>query len=163
MNLEDMPIDIGYASEKVSVKEKENNAHTIIGGQNGKTQLIITTPFIDESFLEELRSIEKELPNGGEHEVTASLILAHNLEDDLDVGKIKLYIDDKEEFSDFYGVKLSGEPYNGELTKAVILISKDGAVFYDEFLKDLEGRFNQETLMRKIYAAQTCYTGKGCH
>ena len=162
MSLDDMPIDVGYASEKVSVKDKENNSH-ILGGQNGKTQLIITAPFIDDSLLEELQSIEKELPEGGEHEVTASLVLAHDLKDDLNMGKIRLYIDDKEEFSDFYGVKLSGEPYGGELTKAIILISKDGAVFYDDFKNDLEDKFNQETLMRKIYAAQTCYTGKGCH
>ena len=162
MHLKDLPLDIGYASEKVNVQDKEGNIH-LIGGQNGKTQLIITTPFIDEALLEELRTIEKELPNGGEYEVNTSLILAHIVEDDLDLGKIKIYSDNKEEFSDFYGVKLSGKPYEGELTKALILISKDGAIFYDEFVTDLHHKFNQEMLQRKIYAAQTCYTGKGCH
>ena len=162
MHLEELPLDIGYASEKVTVKDKEGNSH-LIGGQNGKTQLFITAPFVDEALLEELRTIEKDLPNGGEYEVTASLILAHILEDDLDMEKIKLFCDDQEQFSDFYGVKLSGKPYEGELTKAIILISKDGAIFYDEFVTDLDHKFNQETLLRKIYAAQTCYTGKGCH
>lgn len=162
MRLEDMPLDIGYASDKVSVKDKDNNEH-IIGGQNGKTQLIITAPFMDESLQKELQEIEKELPNGGDYEVSASLIFANDLKDDLNLAKFKLFIDDKEEFSDFYGVKLSGDPYGGELTKAIILISKDGAIFYDEFVGELDAKFNQETLMRKIYAAQTCYTGKGCH
>ena len=162
MHLKELPLDIGYASEKVSIKDKEGNSH-IIGGQNGKTQLFITAPFIDDDLLAELQSIEKELPNSGQYEVTASLILAQTIEDDLDLGKIKLFFDEEEEFSDFYGVKLSGEPYEGALTKALILVSKDGAIFYDEFLADLSEKFNLQTLLRKIYAAQTCYTGKGCH
>lgn len=161
MKLEDMPLDIGYASEKISVKDAENNSH-IIGGQNGKTQLIITAPFIDDTFKKELYEIERELPVGGEYEVTASLVFANKF-DDIKLTKIKKFIDEEEELRDFYGVKLSGTPLEGELTKAIILISKDGAIFYDEYLKDLSDTFDQETLLRKIYAAQTCYTGKGCH
>ena len=34
---------------------------------------------------------------------------------------------------------------------------------YDEFVKELSEKFNLSTLLRKIFAAQTCYTGKGCH
>ncbi|MBU0631402.1 hypothetical protein KKA17_02040 [bacterium] len=162
LRLEEMPLDIGYASEKISVKDKDGNEH-ILGGQNGKTQLIISAPFMDDDLLKELQEIEKELPSGGDYEVSASLIFAEDLKDDLNLAKIKLYIDYKEEFGDFYGAKLTGEPYDNKLTKAIILISKDGAIFYDEFVKDLNDKFSQETLMRKIYAAQTCYTGKGCH
>ncbi|WP_345991821.1 hypothetical protein [Sulfurimonas sp. HSL-1716] len=162
MRLDEMPLDIGYASDKVGVKGKNGKEHTI-GGQNGKTQLIITAPFIDENLLKELREMEASLPNTAEHEVTASLVLAHELKNDLALAKFKQYTDKKEEFGDLYGVRLSGEPYERELTKAVFLISKDGALFYDEIAKDLSERFDQETLMRKIYAAQTCYTGKGCH
>ena len=163
MYLEDTPLDVGYASERISVKEKKSAKESVLGGQNGKTQLLISVPFIDDAVKEELLEIEKELPSKGEHEVTASLILAEEPEDDPKLGKIKLFIDDKEEFADFYGTRLSGEPFEGGITKAVILISKDGAIFYDEFMTDLNERFNQETLLRKIYAAQTCYTGKGCH
>lgn len=162
LRLEELPLDVGYASEKITVKDQDGNEH-ILGGQNGKTQLFISAPFVDDDLLKELQEIDKELPSGGDYEVSASLIFANDLKDDLNLAKIKLYVDNKEEFGDFYGTKLTGEPYNNALTKAIILVSKDGAIFYDEFVKDLNDKFSQETLMRKIYAAQTCYTGKGCH
>ena len=162
MHLEELPMDIGYASEKVSVKNSDGNTQ-IICGQNGKTQLFITLPFVDEDIKKELQAIEKELPECGEHEVTAALIFANGTQEDLNLSRFERFVDDKGEFGDFYGVRLSGEPYDGQLTKAIILISKDGAIFYDEFVKDLGDFFNQEILMRKIFAAQTCYTGKGCH
>ena len=162
MHLNDLPIDAGYASEKVVVVSSENKEFTL-GGQNGKTQLIITLPFLDESVLNELHAIDETLPNGGTYEVTASLVLEEFLENMPSFKNIQLFADTKEEVRDFYGVKLSGAPFDGNLTKALILISKDGAVFYNEFLPNLTKPFNHETLQRKIYAAQTCYTGKGCH
>lgn len=162
MHLEDLPLDIGYASEKVSVEDIDGNSH-IIGGQNGKTQLIVTAPFIDESIKEELSTINEILPQGGEYEVTASLIVANDTHSDPALDKFKFLVDKEEQFGDFYGVRLKGEPYNDELTKAVILISKDGAIFYDEFSQNIDDKFNTDTLLRKISAAQVCYTGKGCH
>jgi thiol peroxidase len=162
MHLNDLPLDIGYASQRVSVKGEDKAYHTI-GGQDGKTQLIVCAPFVDDELLLELQQIEKELPNGGEYEITASLIFDKPLKEKLSLQRFQIFSDDKEEFADFYATKLSGEPYDGALTKALILISKDGAIFYDEFLSNLSEKFNFPTLLRKVYAAQTCYTGKGCH
>lgn len=162
MVLEEPALDIGYASEKVTIETLDGKAVTL-GGQNGKTQLIISTPKIDEEFLEELQSIDKILPSGGEYEVTASLVVANDSHQLPKLTKIDNYIDKLEEVGDFYGLRLSGAPFENELTKAVVLISKDGAIFYDDFVKDLDEKFNLETLQRKIMAAQTCYTGKGCH
>lgn len=162
MHLNDLPIDEGYASEKVIVEDSEKKEH-ILGGQNGKTQLIFTAPLLDEALLKELHAIDKELPKDGMYEVTAALVLAEPLQDMPAFETIKIYADTKEEVRDFYGVKLSGAPYEGNLTKALILISKDGAVFHNEFVKNLTQPFNQEMLHRKIFAAQNCYTGKGCH
>jgi peroxiredoxin len=162
MRLEDMPLDAGYASEKVTVVDK-NAKERVLGGQNGKTQLIISTPLLDEAFLEELKSIEETLPKGGDYEVTASLVVAHDSYEIPTLNLFNFYIDANEEFGDFYGVRLKGEPYENELTKAIILISKDGAIFYDDFVSNIEDKFDVETLYRKIAAAQVCYTGKGCH
>ena len=128
-----------------------------------KTQLIITTPFIDEAFKEEIQNINEILPSGGEYEVTASLVVANAAHTIPKLSKFNFYVDSKGEMGDFYGVRLKGEPYNNELTKAIILISKDGAIFYDDFVKDINDKFNIDTLYRKIAAAQVCYTGKGCH
>lgn len=162
MHLEDLPLDVGYASEKVTLKDV-NTEDYVLGGHNGKTQLIITTPTIDESLIEELKNIDISLPQDDEHEVTASLIVANNSHINPELKHIKFLVDTKGEFGDFYGVRLKGGSYDNEFTKALILISKDGAIFYDQFCKDLTDTFNIDTLSRKILAAQVCYTGKGCH
>lgn len=162
MRLEELPLDVGYACEKVKLKDIHGNQH-IIGGQNGNTQLIITTPFIDEAFLEELSEINNNLPQGGDYKVTASLVVANDSHINPNLEKINFLIDSDEEFGDFYATRLKGVPYNAEFTKALILISKDGAIFYDEFVKDIENKFKIDTLLRKIAAAQICYTGTGCH
>jgi len=162
MHLDDLPLDIGYASEKVTVHSKDAKEH-MLGGQDGKTQLIITMPYIDETFMKELQEIDEMLPNGGDYEVTTSLVVANTKHTDPELKKINFYIDANEELGDFYGVRLKGEPFDNELTKAVILISKDGAIYYDDFVENIDDKFNLETLYRKISAAQLCYTGKGCH
>lgn len=161
MRLEDMPLDIGYASEKVTLTSKEGEKH-VIGGQSGLTQLIITAPFIDDTFVAELEAIEKSLP-AGDASLTASIIVAGENHNDPKLGRFRFLIDSDSEFSDWYGVRLSGDPLDGELTKALFVISKDGALYYDEFAKNLYDPFNAETALRKIHAAQECYTGKGCH
>jgi len=162
MHLEDLPLDVGYASEEVSLINAQGKAQ-VIGGQNGKTQLILTTPYIDEEFLQELSELNSILPKGGDYEVTASLVVANDSHTNPNLEKITFLIDSDDTFGDFYATRLKGAPYNSEFTKALILISKDGAIFYDEFVKDINDKFNIDTLLRKISAAQTCYTGKGCH
>jgi len=162
MRLEDLPLDIGYASEKVALKTKSGEKKTI-GGQNGKTQLIMTAPFLDDKFLAELETISKALPADEAFALTASLVVASGDHKDPGFENIEFLVDSDEEFADWYGVRLSGDPLEGELTKALFVISKDGALFYDEFAKNLHDPFNAETAVRKIYAAHECYTGKGCH
>ena len=159
MHLEDTPLDIGYGSQKVTISDK-NGSKFVIGGQNGKTQLIFTLPFVDDKSLKELEDI---LIHVKEHNIDASLVTANDKTINPDFKNINFYIDTDGEFGDFYGVRLKGEPFGGEFTKAVILISKDGAIFYDEFLDDLDKKFNLNTLLIQITAAQTCYMGKGCH
>jgi peroxiredoxin len=132
MHLEDLPLDIGYASEAVSLKDTEGNIY-MVGGQNGKTQLIITTPFINEQFTQELRAINEMLPQGGDYEVTAALVVANGSHKNPDLDRFVFLIDSDKEFGDFYATRLEGEPFGSEFAKALIVVSKDGAIFYDEF------------------------------
>lgn len=162
MHLEDIPLDIGYASEQVTLT-KEDGQSCNVAGQNGKTQLIITVPFINDPLITELKEISRSIPKEEEHEVTVSLIVAKEGHQNPGVEGFDFLIDSKGEFGDWYGLRLADGPLEGELTKAVTLISKDGALFYDEFPTDLDEPFKHDTLLRKIAAAQTCYTGKGCH
>ena len=162
LKLEDLPLDVGYASQRVTLFDENKNPHAK-GGQNGQTQLFITTPFIDEAFLEELSQINAALPHGGDFVVSADLIVANASHKNPSFEKINFLIDTNGAFGDFYGVRLLGEPFNFEFTKALILVSKDGALFYDEFVQDLSDAFKLDTLLRKVAAAQMCYTGQGCH
>lgn len=162
MHLEDQPLDIGYASEKVDVKSP-NGTNSIIGGQNGKTQLIISVPFIDDAFVKELEALQEALPTDDESSVTASIIVANDDHTDPGIKPFKLYIDYDEAFGDWYGVRLADGPCQGELTKALFVISKDGALFYDEIVSNLHTPFNADKALLKVAAAINTYTGKGCH
>ena len=162
MHLEDEPLDIGYASEKVVVADIDDNA-VEIGGHNGKTQLILTAPFIDDALIEEYKEIVNSLPKDDQYEITTSIVVANKTHRNPNSEGVNFLVDKEKEFGDFYGVSLVGEPCHGELTKAAILVSKDGAVFYDEFAENLHDKFNIQMLLHKVVAAQNCYTGKGCH
>lgn len=162
MKLEDEPLDIGYASEKVGVVDSAGK-ECVIGGQNGKTQLVITAPFLDDSLINEIETISQSVSGNSKDDLTVSLVVANAEHDDPGIEGVDFYVDSADEFGDWYGVRLVGGPCDRELTKAVFVISKDGALFYDEFVASLHDTFTLERLNRKVSAALECYTGKGCH
>lgn len=162
MHLKDLPLDLGYMSERVTISSPDGE-NIEVGGHTGVTQLLITLPFLNHDTLKELEQIQDLLPEGGDHKVETTLILANKPSETPQFHKIRYAFDNKEEFADFYSLRLCGAPFEGELAKAITLISKDGALFYDEICDDLMENFDYEKLTRKIFAAQNCYTGKGCH
>lgn len=156
--LEDMPLDVGYGSQKVNLKNSLGEIISI-GGQNGATQLLISTPFIDETLISQLHKIDTLLSLNALGGITKALIIAN---DKHELPVLQEWIsgyDYDEAYGDYYGVRLS----NKELTKSLFIISKDGAVFYTEILDDLNKPFSLEKALLKIAAAMNCYTGKGCH
>lgn len=156
--LEDMPLDIGYASEKVSLKNHKDETFTL-GGQNGFTQLLITAPFIDSTLISQLNDIDTLLSVNALNGITKALIVANNKNEIPALEEWLSGYDYDEAFGDYYGVRLS----NKELAKTLFIISKDGAVFYHEILDDLNAPFSFDKALSKIVAANSCYTGKGCH
>lgn len=158
LTLEDMPLDVGYASEKVTLKNRSQETFTI-GGQNGSTQLLISAPFIDDALTAQLNEMDSLLSLNALGGITKSLVVATN-NDPLPVLEEWLVgYDFDEAYGDYYGVRLS----NKELAKSLFIISKDGAVFYHEILNDLNAPFSIDKSIAKIVAANSCYTGKGCH
>ena len=155
-------MDIGYASEKVKLYDEKGHSH-MIAGQNGKTQLIISAPFINKTFKDELQKIDELLSGEANENLECHLVMANEAHEDPHMKNFDFLIDKEREFGDWYGLRLLGDALEGEFTKSLMLISKDGALFYDEYPKDISNTFNHETLLRKILAADTCYTGKGCH
>lgn len=158
LHLEDMPLDIGYASERVDLKNTAGESFRI-GGQNGATQLLISAPFIDEALTTQLQEIDVLLNLNALCGITKALIVANNTHELPSLEEWLSGYDYDEAFGDYYGVRLS----NKELTKSLFIVSKDGAVFYHEILSDLNDPFSIDKALAKIVAANSCYTGKGCH
>jgi len=158
LHLEDMPLDVGYASEKIDLKNVQDEKFTI-GGQNGATQLLISAPFIDDALLTQLNEMDSLLSLNALGGITKALIVAADKETLPPLEEWLVGYDYDEAYGDYYGVRLN----NKELAKSLFIISKDGAVFYHEILGDLNEPFSIDKALAKIVAANSCYTGKGCH
>lgn len=161
LTLEDIPLDVGYACEKVNLKEPGGESFSV-GGQNG-TQLIISAPFIDEKLLSQIEETQKLLSLNAMGDISKTLVVSTAGHGDPQLKEWRFGFDEEEEFGDFYGVRLAGGELGGEFAKALFLVSKDGALFYDEVLRNLDGMFSLEKALPKIAAAINCYNGKGCH
>lgn len=159
--LEDMPLGVGYASQKVTLIDT-NDQPFVIGGQNGHTQLIISAPFLDENLISQLKEIDTLLTLNG-LVISKSLVVATKKHTNPTLGEWNYGIDYDTQFGDYYGVRLGEGELCGEFTKALFIVSKDGALFYDEIPKDLNEPFSLEKALPKIAAAMNCYTGHGCH
>lgn len=162
LELEDLPLDIGYASERVSLKSSNNEIHHI-GGQNGSTQIIVSAPFIDDSLLSQLKELDDLLNLNALGGITKGLIVATSNHASPQMEGWLFGFDEDEAFGDYYGVRLVGDDLQGEFAKSLFIISKDGALFYNEILSDLSKPFSLDKALSKIVAATSCYTGKGCH
>ena len=162
LELEDMPLDVGYASERVDLKKSSDETFRI-GGQNGATQLILAVPFITEACITQLHDIDSLLYVNALGGITKALVVASNKHSLPSLEEWLVGYDYDEAFGDYYGVRLSKGELGGEFAKALFVISKDGAVFYHEILEDLNAPFSFDKALVKIAAAQNCYTGKGCH
>lgn len=158
LHLEDMPLDVGYASEKVDLKNSAGEVFTI-GGQNRATQILISAPFIDDALISQLKEIDTLLSLNALGGMTKALIVANEKHELPALEEWLSGYDYDEVYGDYYGVRLS----NKELSKSLFIISKDGAVFYHEILNDLNNPFSIDKALAKIVAANSCYTGKGCH
>ena len=161
LRLEDQPMDIGYASERVALKN--GDAAFTIGGHTGYTQLILSAPFIDGALLAQLKEIDELLSLNAIGGVSKAIVVANAEHTDPRMEGWMFGVDDDEAFGDYYGVRLAPGELGGELAKALFIISKDGALFYDEIVRDLNEPFALEKALPKIAAAENCYTGKGCH
>jgi len=162
LHLEDLPLDIGYASERVDLKNGNDSTFSI-GGQTGMTQLILTTPFIDDEFLGEMKEISTLLSLNAMEGISKTIVVANSKHTDPRMEGWMFGIDYDEAFGDYYGIRLAKGELGGELAKGLFVISKDGALFYDEIVRDLNEPFSLEKALPKIAAAESCYTGKGCH
>lgn len=162
LTLEELPLDVGYASEKVTLKNHSGESFTV-GGQNGATQLLISAPFIDDALISQLSEMDTLLSLNALGGITKALIVANDKQELPALEEWLVGADTDNAFGDYYGVRLAEGELGGEFTKALFVISKDGALFYTEIPSDLNEPFSLEKALPKISASTSCYTGKGCH
>lgn len=162
LRLEDLPLDVGYASEKVNLKSSDGSLFSI-GGQNGATQLLITAPYYDDALGQQLKELTDLIELNALSGTTKSLAFSKHRNDLPLLSEWMIGNDYDDGLGDYYGIRISSGELEGELAKALFIISKDGALFYSHVLDDLNKPFDIEKAVVKIAAAQNCYTGKGCH
>lgn len=162
LKLEDELLDVGYSAEKVELTAKGDTKVTV-GGHRGKTQLLISLPFIDEAVEAELAAMESLLNETAQAKIDAWIVVANAAHTLKKEGFFKLGIDADEGFGDYYGVRLEGEGLSGELTKALTIVAEDGTLFYIDAPADLSEPFNTERFARMIVTALSCCDKKGCH
>lgn len=156
-------IDVGYMAENFVAKDFEDNEVKVQRSNPEKSMSIfVSAPFGDESLLqldELLSHIEVDLKCYFVFEKKdESLVAFHK-----SLKKFQIVFDAFDEFGPMYGTKIVQGDLENRLAKALFLVSKDGAVFYLEFLKNLEENFDLERLRIELNKAYITYTGVGCH
>lgn len=162
LTLEDLPLDIGYASERVELKNAVGEKFRI-GGQDGSTQLIVTVPFVNDALLSELNELTSLLAINALGGVNKVLAVANDQYELPLIDGWQVGFDYDEALGDYYGIRLGSGEMGGEFAKAFFIISKDGALFFSDISNDLDAPIDIAKAIVKIAAADNCYTGKGCH
>ncbi|MDH4945321.1 hypothetical protein [Sulfurimonas sp. C5] len=160
-------IDIGYMAENIEVSDLKGESKEIRRSHPDKSMtLLISFPSTSESFVNEILKID-ELMDHIQVPIHCYLIFAKEDESQVvlknRLKKFELVFDAEEEFGSMYGTKLVSGSLEGELTKSLFLISKDGAVFYLEMPSNLEKELDLDRLRVELNKAYTSYTGVGCH
>jgi peroxiredoxin len=156
-------IDVGYMAENFEAQSFQGDTLEVRRSNPKKSMSIfVSAPFADESLakLDELLShIEVDLE---------CYFVFEKYEQSLDafqknLKKFQIVFDKFDEFGPMYGVKIIEGDLENKLAKALFLISKDGAIFYIDFLQDQEAEFDMERLRVELNKAYITYTGVGCH
>ena len=160
-------IDVGYMAENIEVTDFFGKTKEIKrSDEKGSMTLLISFPYVQDEFLEEILKLDKFMSDIQvdincyflfSTKCPEKTVIKNRLE------KFEIVYDDEEEFGNMYGTKIVSGELIGKLTKALFLISKDGAVFYLDMPQDLSEAFDLERLKAELNKAYVTYTGVGCH
>jgi len=163
LSLQSTPLDVGYNAGAVHITPR-NGTPIGLGGCTQAPTLIITLPFWLPHYEGELESLARVL-----HHIDPTL-KAYVVLDSIEMLTLPtlplpfiLASDSQGELGDAYGVRIGSGSLNNALAKTLLLLSKDGALYYEEILKDLDHAFNEAYFARALASAIRCYNGEGCH
>lgn len=159
--LEDDILDVGYAAEKVEVMTKDDKK-VLIGGHQNRIQIIVSSPFADETLYNELESLVAGMNEMAAGRIDGYLITAQP-QDGWKEGFFAHVVDFDEAYGDYYGVRIGDGELKGELTKCLAIVAEDGTLMYMDVPVGIEEPFNVERFVRNINTAMSCCDKKGCH
>jgi len=160
-------IDIGYMAENFEVTDTNGEKLEILRSHSdGSMSLFISFPDISDDFSQEILKLDEFMSNI-KVPIKCYFIFNKELEDATEFNnklkKFEMLLDSEDEFGNMYGTKIVTGDMEDKLTKAMFLISKDGAVFFLDMPNDLEKEFDLERLQIELNKAYVTYTGVGCH
>ena len=160
-------IDIGYMAENFEVTDINGDTKEVKRSHSdGAMSLFISFPDASDNFSKEILRIDQfmskiQVPikcyfifNEKSENTT---VLKNRLK------KFEMVFDTEDEFGNMYGVKIVSGNMENKLTKAMFLISKDGAVFFLDMPSNIEKEFDLDRLQVELNKAYVTYTGVGCH
>ena len=162
LELIDEFVEVGYKSEKVKVLSKTNENITI-GGYNNtkKVVLIVSMPYVEGVEIQ-IKKLDTYLQNIVV-EIDCFLVMSEEKVFDMTLSKLIPVCDRYKEFGTMYGTLITSGTLENQLCKALFIIGKDGAIYYESTLQNLSDEFDLERLSIELNRAFGSYTGKGCH
>ena len=160
-------IDIGYMAENIEVIDFFGKIKEIKrSDEKGSMTLLISFPNTEEVFLKELLKVDEFLSHI-QVDIHCYFIFNEKCENltplQNRLKKFEIVYDNEDEFGNMYGTKIISGEFKDKLTKALFLISKDGAVFYLDMPSNLKKEMDLERLQVELNKAYITYTGVGCH
>lgn len=167
LELTDDFIDVGYMAENIEVTTVEGETKEIIRSHSDDTMtLLVSFPTTEDTLVKEMLKLD-EFMSHIEVPIYCYFIVNENSDDikliSKALKKFELVIDSEEEYGNMYGTKIVSGSLEDTLTKALFLISKDGAVFYLQMPEDISTPLDMERLKVELNKAYVTYTGVGCH
>jgi peroxiredoxin len=152
-------IDVGYMGENFQAQDREGNLKTITRSNAARSMtLIVSAPF----FTSELARLDAFM-NEIQVDIACYMVFDAQSQISQNLQKFEQVFDVEDEFGVMYGTKIVQGNLEGKLTKALFLISKDGAVFYIDMPWEIESEFDLQRLHVELNKAYSTYTGVGCH
>jgi len=160
-------IDIGYMAENIEVEDFFGKTKEIKrSDKKGSMTLLISFPFVQDGFEEEILKLDKFMSKI-QVDIHCYFIFSNRCSEKTAIQnrleKFEIVYDNEDEFGNMYGTKIVSGELKDKLTKALFLISKDGAVFYLNMPSDITKPFDLERLQVELNKAYVTYTGTGCH
>jgi len=167
-DLTDDFIDIGYMAEDIEVSDLNGQIKQIKRShENGAMTLYVSFPDTSDDFIKEMFKLDEFMSH---IQVDVHCYFVFNKLDKNEIilknrlKKFQIVIDSQDDFGNMYGTKIVNGVLEDKLTKALFLISKDGAIFYLDMPSDISNKqIDLKRLQVELNRAYITYTGVGCH